>query len=155
MSTLGQSKLEIFRMEIQAETPLFKIVGIGGWDFGLVHLKEFDEDFIRGGNHGVLPESQIGNILLENNALGFQVLNNLINIIGLNSKMMDISSNRVLRWLVVEMHPASADSDKYVSLSSQYGVEDNAAPKEFFVKLHAFINVRSKDMNVMNVTNHS
>jgi hypothetical protein len=62
-------------------------------------------------------------------------------MIGLDSKMMDISSNRILRWLVIEVNPAIADSDKYVSFPRQYGVEDNLTSKEFFVELDAFINV--------------
>jgi hypothetical protein len=56
--------------------------------------------------------------------------------------------------LVIEVNPAIADSHKYVSFSCQYGVQDNVTPKEFFVKLDTFINVRGKDMNVMNVTDH-
>ena len=53
------------------------------------------------------------------------------------------------------MNPAIADSYKYVSFAGQYGVEDNFTPKEFFIELDTFINIRGKDMNVMNVTNHS
>jgi len=68
---------------------------------------------------------------------------------------MDISSNRILRWLVIEVNPAIADSDKYVSFTCQYGVEDNLTPKEFFIELDTFINIRGKDMNVMNVTNQN
>ncbi len=44
--------------------PLFEIVNILERKLGLIHLKEFDEDFIWGRNHNILPESQIRNILL-------------------------------------------------------------------------------------------
>ncbi len=76
-------------------------------------------------------------------------------MIGLDSKMVDISPNRILRWLVIEVNPAIADFDKYVSFAGQYRVENNLTPKEFFIELDTFINIRGKDMNVMNVTNQN
>ena len=69
--------------------------------------------------------------------------------------MMDVSSNRVLRWLVIQVKPAVADFYKYVSFTSQYGVEDDLTSKEFFVEIDTLIDIRGKDMNVMNVTNQN
>jgi hypothetical protein len=68
--------------------------------------------------------------------------------------MMDISPDRILRWLVIEVNPSVADSDKHVSFPCQYGVEDDLAAKEFFIELDTLINIRSKDMNVVNMTSH-
>lgn len=76
-------------------------------------------------------------------------------MIGLDSKMMDISSNRILRRLVIQVNPAIADFYKYVSFTSQYGVEDNLAAKEFFVEIDTLINIRSKDVHMVNVTNQN
>ena len=102
------------------ERGLLEIVDILWRKLGLIDLKEFNQDFIWSGNHDIFPETQIGNIFLQNHTVGLQLIHHLFNMVGLNSEMMDISSHGVFGWLVIEMEPAIADSDKYVSLTRKY-----------------------------------
>jgi hypothetical protein len=69
--------------------------------------------------------------------------------------MVNTSLARVLRRLVVEMKPPIANLNEYVSCPSKVSVENNFASKKFFVELDALINIRSKNMYVMNVTNQN
>ena len=131
---------------------LFEIGEILGWKFGPIDLKEFDQDFIRRRDHNILPESQIANAFLQHNTSGDQLTNYLFYIVGLNSKMMNTSPTRVLRWLIIEMEPSVTNFNKNVSCTSKFCVKDNLASKEFLVELDALLNIRSKNMNMVNVT---
>jgi hypothetical protein len=42
------------------------------------------------------------------------------------------------------VNPAIADSDKYVSFTGQYSVEDNLTSEEFLVELDTFIDIEAK-----------
>lgn len=66
---------------------------------------------------------------------------------------MNASPPGVLGWLVIEMKSAMADLHEYVSCAGEFRIENDLAPEEFFVKLDALVNIRSKDMNMMDVTN--
>jgi len=67
--------------------------------------------------------------------------------------MVNASPPGVLRWLVIEVKSAMADLHEYVSCASEFRIQDDLALEKFFVELDASVNIRCKNMNVMNVTN--
>jgi len=74
-------------------------------------------------------------------------------MVGLNSEVMDISSQGILWWLVIEVKASIADFYKHVSFASKFCIKDNLPPKKLFVELDALIDIRRKNMDMMNVTN--
>ena len=66
--------------------------------------------------------------------------------------MVNTSSNRILRWLIIEMEPSVTNFNEYVSCTSKFSIEDNPTTKELLVELNTLFDIRSKDMYVMNVT---
>ena len=133
----------------------FKIVEMLLWQLGPVDLEEFDENLVRSRNHDVLPETQISHTFLKDNTSGPELANHLFDIVGLDSKMMNTSSNEVFRRLVIEMKPSFANSHEHISGACKFSIENDAAPEKFLVEPYAIINIRSKNMHVMNVTNQN
>lgn len=132
---------------------LFKIAEVLGREFALIDLKQLDQNPIRSRNHNIFPESQVRNALFDDNPSGSEIANHFFNIIGLDSKMVNAPSPGGPGWLIVEVKPAAADSHEYVSRAGQLLVENHPAPEEFFVERDALLNIRGKNMNVMNMTN--
>lgn len=67
--------------------------------------------------------------------------------------MVNASPPGVLGWLVIEMKSAMADFHEHVSCASEFRIEDDLSPEKFFVELDALVNIRSKNMYMMNVAN--
>jgi len=67
--------------------------------------------------------------------------------------MVNASPPGVPGWLVIEVKSAMADLHEYVSCAGEFRIENDLAPEKFLVELDALINIRSKDMNMMDVTN--
>lgn len=131
----------------------FKITEVLGWKPVLIDLKELDQNPIRGRNHNIFPESQVRNTFLDDNASGSELINHLFDIVGLDSKMVDAPSPGGLGRLIIEVDPAAADSHEYVSRTRKLLIENHPAPEEFFVECDGLLNIRGKNMNMMNMTN--
>ncbi len=66
---------------------------------------------------------------------------------------MNTSFSRVLGRLVIEVKAAIADFHEYVSCTSKFCIEDDFTSEEFLIEFDALLNIRSKDMYVMDMTN--
>ena len=84
---------------------------------------------------------------------GCQLANDFFNIIGLNSEMMNASPTWVLGGLIIEMKPSVSNFHKNVSRASKFCVKNNFPFKKFLIELDALLNIRGKNMYVMDVTN--
>jgi hypothetical protein len=67
--------------------------------------------------------------------------------------MVDTPSPGGLGCLIVEVKPSAPDSHEYVSCTRKLFVKNDPAPEELFVEPDGLLNIRSKNMNVMNMTN--
>jgi len=67
--------------------------------------------------------------------------------------MVNASPPGVLGWLVIEVKSAMADLHEYVSCAGEFRIENDLAPEKFFVELDTLLNIRRKNMHVMNVAN--
>ena len=132
-------------------TELLKIVSEFGGDLALVYLKQLDEYVIRSRDHNVFPESEISNILFEDNPLGFHFVHGSFDVVGLDSKMMYARTPRILGRLIIEVEPAGSDSHEHVSGAGHIHVQDHFTPEEMFVEFDTALNVRGEYMNVMQV----
>jgi hypothetical protein len=65
--------------------------------------------------------------------------------------MVNTSLARIFGRLIVEMEPPITNFDEYVSCASKLSIEDNLTSEKFLVKLDALLNIRSKNMDVMDV----
>ncbi len=119
----------------------------------LIKLEEFDQDIVGCRNHDIFPESQVGNPFFKNNASRPQLINHVFDRVGLDSEVVNASPSGVLGGLVIEVKSATADLHEYVSCADEFRIEDDVAPEKFFIELDAFVNIRSKNMNMMDVAN--
>jgi hypothetical protein len=67
--------------------------------------------------------------------------------------MVNTSLPRVLGRLIIEVKTSVTNLNEYVSCTSKFCIEDDLAFEEFFIELNALLNIRRKDVYVMNVTN--
>jgi hypothetical protein len=67
--------------------------------------------------------------------------------------MMNTSSSWVLRGLIIEMKPSVSNLNEYISCTRKFSIENDLASKAFLIELDALLNIRSKNMDVMDVTN--
>ncbi len=68
---------------------------------------------------------------------------------------MNVSPSSVLGSLVIKVKSPMADLHEDVSCTDEFRIEDDLAPEKFFIKLDAPIDIRSKDMNMMDVASQS
>lgn len=66
---------------------------------------------------------------------------------------MNASPYGVLGRLVIEVEPPMADLHEHISCAGEFRIENDLALEELLVKFDALVDIRSEDMNVMDVTN--
>ena len=67
--------------------------------------------------------------------------------------MVNTSLTRVLGRLIIEVKTSVTNLNEYVSCTSKFCIEDDLASEEFFIELNALLNIRRKNMDMMDVTN--